>query len=199
MYTVIGTPKSRAIRVIWILEELGQPYVIDALPPRDPKLTAFNPSGKVPILKDGDDYVIDSVAICQYLADKHGSLTYPAGTIARAHQDSWTQFCVDDIESCLWTAAKHTFVLPAELRFADVKQSCRHDFDRAMSHFSQRLGEKAYVMGDAFTVPDVLLGHCASWAEAMGWPLPDGNVATYAARVRARPAAVRAFATRQTA
>ena len=199
MYTVIGTPKSRAIRVIWMLEELGQPYVIDAIPPRDAKLTAINPSGKVPILKDGDDYVIDSVAICQYLADKHASLTHKAGTIPRAHQDSWTQFCVDDIESCLWTAAKHTFVLPPELRFTDVKQSCRHDFDRAMGHFAQRLGTKTFVCGDTFTVPDVLLGHCASWAEAMDWPLPAGNVADYATRVRARPAAVRAFATRKSA
>ena len=114
MYTVIGTPKTRAIRVIWMLEELGQPYDIDPVPPRDAKLAAINPSGKVPILKDGEDYVIDSVAILQYLADKHGALTNKAGTIARAHQDSWTQFAVDDVESPIWTAAKHTF--PMRLR-----------------------------------------------------------------------------------
>ena len=47
----------------------------------------------------GDDHIIDSVAICQYLADKHKQLTFPAGTIARAHQDSFTMFA--DGRSCL--------------------------------------------------------------------------------------------------
>ena len=111
MYTVIGSPKTRAIRVIWMLEELGVPYSLDPVPPRDAKLAAINPSGKVPILKDGGDYVIDSVAILQYLADKHGKITNTAGTIARAHQDSWTHFAADDVEYGLWTAAKHKFVL----------------------------------------------------------------------------------------
>ena len=199
MYTVIGSPKTRAIRVIWMLEELGVPYSLDPVPPRDAKLAAINPSGKVPILKDGEDYVIDSVAILQYLADKHGKLTNTAGTIARAHQDSWTHFAADDIEYGLWTAAKHKFVLPAELRCADVKPACIHDFDRAMSAFSQRLGDNTYVMGDAFTVPDIVLGHCAGWASSMGWTLPDGNAGTYFTRVRERPAAIRAFAIRDKA
>ena len=199
MYTVIGTPKTRALRVIWMLEELELPYTIDPLPPRDAKLADINPSGKVPILKDGNDYVIDSVAIIQYLADKHGKLTHPAGTIPRAHQDSWTQFAVDDVESCLWTAAKHTFVLPKELRVPEAKTACKHDFDRAMGFFSQRLADKAYVMGDTFTVPDIILGHCGGWAKSMGWSLPDGNVGAYFARVTARPGALRAFATREKA
>ena len=41
----------------------------------------------------------DIVAICQFLADKHGKLTYPAGSLARAKQDSFTQFAMDDVES----------------------------------------------------------------------------------------------------
>ena len=143
MYKVIGSPKTRALRVIWMLNELGVDYEIDATKPRDAKLTAINPSLKVPILQDGADYVIDSTAICQYLADKHGKVTHPAGTIARAHQDSFTQFALDDIEQSLWTAAKHTFALPEEYRVPDVKRACRFDFDRAMASFSTRLGDQA--------------------------------------------------------
>lgn len=197
MYTVIGTPKTRAIRVIWMLEELGQPYSIDPVPPRDTKLTAVNPSGKVPVLKVGDDHVIDSVAILQYLADKHGALTHSAGTIPRAHQDSWTQFAVDDVESPIWTAAKHTFVLPKELRCEDAKKSAKYDFDRAMTTFSQRLGDKSYVMGDTATVPDLLLAHSCGWAKTMGWSIPEGNVSAHSARTLSRPAALRAFAKRE--
>ena len=102
---------------------------IDPLPPRDPALTVINPSGKVPVLIDGADAIIDSVAICQYPAEKHGRFTFPAGTVKRGQQDSFTQFAMNDIEGPLWTAAKHTFVLPKELRIEDVKKSCRYDFD----------------------------------------------------------------------
>ena len=161
---------------------------MDPTGPRDPKLFEINPSLKVPVLKDGDDYIIDSVAIIQYLADKHGQLTAKAGTIQRAHQDSFTQFAVDDVELTVWVAAKHSFALPAELRVPDVKRACVFDFDRAMKSLSVRLADRPYVMGENFTVPDLLLGHCAMWATGIGWTIPAGNVAEYVARIHARPA-----------
>lgn len=199
MYTVIGTAKTRAFRVLWMLEELGQPYTHVPTPPRDASLAALNPSGKVPVLMDGTDAVIDSVAICQYLADKHHQFSFPAGTIARARQDSFTQFAVDDVESPIWTAAKHTFVLPKELRVEDVKKACQFDFDRAMTALSARLGDRTYVMGDGFMVPDLLLGHCLGWGKSMGWTIPEGNVTAYLARIRARPAFQKAWTLREAA
>ncbi len=199
MYKVIGSPKTRALRVIWMLNELGEPYEVDPLPPRDPKLASLNPSLKVPVLKDGGDYVIDSVAICQYLADKHGKMTYPAGTIRRAHQDSFTQFCVDEVEGPAWIAAKHTFALPEEYRVADVKRACAFDFGRAMASLSERLGSKTFVMGDTFTVPDLLLGHTIGWAMSMKWPVEQKNVSDYVARVRSRPAFLAAMQARESA
>ena len=199
MYKLIGSPKTRAFRVMWMLNELGLDYELDPLPPRDPALIAINPSGKVPVLIDGADAIIDSVAICQYLADKHGQFTLEAGTIGRAHQDSFTQFAMDDVESTLWTAAKHTFVLPKELRIEDVKKACRYDFDRAMGVLAQRLGDRHYVMGDAFTVPDLLLGHCSSWAANIGWTVPEAKLNAYFERIKARPAHVASKAQRDAA
>jgi glutathione S-transferase len=199
MYKVIGSPKTRAFRVMWMLNELGEPYEIDPFPPRDPALAAINPSLKVPVLQDGKDYVIDSVAICQYLADKHGKMTFPAGTIQRAHQDSFTQFAVDDVELCLWVAAKHSFALPVEYRVADVKRACKFDFDRAMASLSERLGDKTYVMGETFTVPDLLLVHCAGWAASMGWTPSQDNLIAYIERVRARPSMIKSMMDREAA
>ncbi len=199
MYTVIGSPKTRAFRVIWMLEELGQPYEMEPTLPRTASLAAINPSLKVPVLKDGENYIIDSVAILQYLADKHNQFTYPAGTIERAHQDSFTMFAADDVESGLWQASKHSFALPEEYRVPDAKRAARYDFDRAMKTLSQRLGANQFVMGETFTVPDILLGHCGGWADATKWDIPAGNVADYMARVRSRPAFVRATAARETA
>jgi glutathione S-transferase len=196
MYEVIGSPKTRAFRVMWMLHELGEPYKLTPIPPRDERLKSINPSLKVPVLKDGEDYVIDSVAICQYLADKHGQLTFKAGTIERAHQDSFTQFAVDDVELPLWVHAKHTFAIPEEYRVPDVKRACMYDFGRAMEALSQRLGEKTYVMGDTFTVPDLLLGHLGGWAVSIGWTIPEGNVGRYIAHIRERPAFKAAMAER---
>jgi glutathione S-transferase len=192
MYVVMGTPKTRTFRVMWMLEELGLPYVLDAKPPRDPAVRAINPTGKVPVLFDDGVPVSDSVAICQYLADKHERLTFKAGTIDRAHQDSFTQFAVDDVESPLWVAAKHSFILPEEYRVAEVKRACRFDFDRAMAAFAERLGSNDYVMGATFTVPDLMLGHCLGWAQMIKWPLPDGSIRAYFDRIRARPAFLKA-------
>ena len=45
------------------------------------------PLGKGSGLLDGDEAVADSVAILNYLADKHGLMTAPAGSLARAKQD----------------------------------------------------------------------------------------------------------------
>jgi putative NADH-flavin reductase len=50
MYTVIGSPRSRAMRVLWMLEELEQPYELIPAAPRDEAVRAYNPAGKVPVL-----------------------------------------------------------------------------------------------------------------------------------------------------
>ena len=47
MYKVIGNTQTRTLRVLWVLEELGQAYEHVKAPPRDPAVTAVNPAGKV--------------------------------------------------------------------------------------------------------------------------------------------------------
>lgn len=180
--------------MLWMLEELGVDYEIDPISPRSPEAAAYNPSAKVPMLQVGDDVIIDSVAIIQFLADKHGQFTAPAGSIERAYQDSWTQFAVDEIESALWFNAKNSFILPEELRNQTARDACKYEFDRGLKFLETRLGDKKYVMGDAFTVPDVILGHCAGWAvNGAKWDIPPGPVADYFERVRGRAAHLRAI------
>ena len=199
MYTVIGTPKTRGFRVIWMLEELGESYDVQPCGPHADEINAVNPSGKVPALKDGTEIVIDSVAICQYLADKHQKFTAPAGTIERAKQDSITHFALDEVDAILWTNARHSFVLPEQRRVEAVKDTCKWEFERSMSVLAERLGDNAYVMGSEFTVPDLILGHCAGWAmNTPGWELPEGKLGDYFKRVRSRPAFERAWAVRET-
>jgi len=198
MYKVIGAVASRALRVIWMLEELEQPYELIQAAPRSPEITAHNPDGKVPALIVDGTTLLDSVAIIQFLADRHNALTYPAGSLERAKQDSLTQFCVDEVEGALWTAAKNTFVHPKEHQTREVKETCRFEFNLAMERLARRLGDGPFVTGDEMTVPDILFGHCAGWARSAKFDLPDGPVGEYFHRVTNRPAFKRAVSQRET-
>lgn len=199
MYKLIGTPKTRAFRVLWMLEELGVDYEVDPASPRSETMLAINPSGKVPALQADGEVIIDSTAIIQFLADRHGKFTFSAGSIARAQQDSWTHFALDDVDSVLWFNAKNTFVLPEELRSDTARKACRYEFDKAVAVLEKRLGDKAHAMGDDFTVPDLILGHCAGWAvNGAGWTIASKSAAAYFERVRSRPACVRALEIRET-
>lgn len=189
MYKVIGLPVTRTLRVLWCLEELGQTYESIPAYPHTDEIKAVNPSGKVPALIDGDDVILDSAAICQYLADKHEALTFPTGTVQRAHMQSWINFANDDIESPLWVFWKHTMVRPEGQRVEAIKPVCKQEFGRAMKAFEARLGDNKYVMGDVFTVPDIIITHCANWAvNTCKFNLPEGKVTDYVNRVRSRPA-----------
>ena len=70
MYTVIGATKSRAFRVMWALEEMGEPYKHIPAAPRSDEARTYNPSGKIPALVDGDEVLTDSMAILTYLKEE---------------------------------------------------------------------------------------------------------------------------------
>lgn len=192
MYKVIGNSKNRSMRVYWALEEMGLDYEMVLVSPRSDEVREYNPSGKVPCLIVDGETIIDSVAIVQYLADKHGKMTFPAGTIKRAQQDSFTQFCVDEIEGALWTAAKNSFIHPEEHRVPAIKPTTKYEFAKAMESLEERLGDNEFVMGDTFTVPDLLMGHCANWAKNAKFDIPEGPVGEYFTRLLDRPAYQRA-------
>lgn len=194
MYTVIGTVRSRAARVLWMLEELGAPYEHVPAPPRSEGVTAFNPAGKVPVLVEDGTPITDSTAIIQYLADKHGKLTHPAGTLDRARQDSLTQFLLDEFDAALWMAARHSFVLPEELRHAAIKNTLRWEFERSQKTLVHRMGEGPFLMGETMTVPDIILTHCGTWALAAKFPIVEHRLTDYLDRMRQRPAYRRAMA-----
>lgn len=185
MYRVIGQAKTRTFRVMWALEELGQPYEAEQVLPRSERVLALNPSGKVPVLLDGDKAITDSTAIITYLADKHGALTRPAGSIDRARQDSLTHLILDELDAVLWTAARHSFILPQSHRVPQVKDSLKWEFGESLARLADRL-EGDWVMGDEFTIADILLAHCLIWARAAKFHVSDPTLLTYLARATSR-------------
>lgn len=193
MYTVIGHPNSRAGRVTWALEEMGLEWTLTPAAPQSDEIRAVNPGGKIPALRVDDTVIIDSVAIITFLADRHGALTAPAGTTARGQQDSFTQFACDEMDASLWTAAKSRFALPEEQRVPAIKDTAIWEWQRACRTLETRLGDRTFVMGDELTLPDIVIGHCAGWANAAKFGWPDGPVGAYFDRLTSRPARKRAF------
>jgi len=188
MYIVIGGLRSRTFRVLWMLEEIGVPYEHYPAAPRSEDVTRYNPSGKIPVLLDGDTALTDSTAIMTYLADRHDALTYPAGTLDRARQDGLTHFILDEMDALLWTAARHGFILPEDKRVPAVKDSLKWEYERSLARLAEKLGDGPFLMGDKITLPDLLATHCANWAISAKFPEPTGALADYFEAMRARPA-----------
>ena len=194
MIKVYGTAKSRAARVLWVLEELGVPYEHVNAGPRSAEVLAVNPTGKVPVLEVDGQAITDSTAIMQFLADRHGALTFPAGTLERARQDAHLHFLLDEMDAILWTAARHSFILPEERRCPEVKDSLKWEYARSLERLAGRLGDGPFLMGEVMTVADILAAHCLIWGIGAKFQATEGALADYLARMRARPAFARAMA-----
>lgn len=193
MYKVIGSKKTRTMRVLWMLEELGQPYDHLSDAPRSDAVTQLNPSGKVPVLVDGTHVLTDSTAILTYLADKHSMLTYPAGTVARAHQDSLTQMVLDELDAILWTAARHSFILPEEMRLPQIKDSLRWEWTRSLDRLADRINGP-FLTGDTMTVSDIICAHCLYWGTSIKFEVTPEPLQAFQKQMLARPAIQRLMA-----
>lgn len=193
-YTVIGDTASRAARVMWMFEELGIPFEHISAKPRTEEVVRFNPSGKVPVLLADGQTVTDSTAILTYLADQTGQLTHPAGTLARARQDALTQAVLDEFDAILWTAARHSFLLPVEQRVPAVKASLRWEFDRNQKLMAQRLTGGPFLLGERMTIPDIILAHCCYWAGPAKFQVTEPAIQAHMERMLARPAWARVLA-----
>ncbi len=190
MYKVYGRLQSRASRVLWLLEELGQKYEFVDVGPHDPQVRELNGTGKIPVLVDGDHVISDSSAIMTYLADKHGEFTYPAGTPERAQQDSLFHALIDEVDALLWTATRHMGILPEDKRVPAIYESLKWEFENNVDRLSKRF-EGPYLQGDKITIADILCAHCMSWARGIEFPVNADNLRAYGKEMRSREAAQR--------
>lgn len=189
MYKAFGSRGSRVSRVLWTLEELGEPYEFVPVKLRSQEAYALNPSGKVPILADGDLVITNSAAICTYLADKHADRRLGAnpGLAGRAEMDSWMHFAQSEFEAPLWNKLRHRFLLPEALR-VDVGPAAAHDFANEIKALEGRLAGRDYALGDRFSVIDIMLGDMGGWARAGKFRIGSDAVNAYLDRILARPA-----------
>ncbi|MGB3406486.1 MAG: glutathione S-transferase family protein [Jannaschia sp.] len=193
MYKLHGQIKSRALRTLWLLEELEEPFAFIPTAPRSSEALALSPLGKIPVLVTDDGPVFDSVAQMTMLADRAGRFTHAPGTYDRARQDALTNTINETFDAVLWGYAKHSFVLPDTHRVEAVKPSLRWQFSRYAEVMSDLLGKGPCLMGDDPLIPDFLLAHCCAWAAGLKFDLNDA-LRAHMTLMRARPAFRRALA-----
>jgi len=190
-----GCAKTRSDRVRWVLEEIGASYEyvninLFAGEARTPAFLAINPAGKIPALELDGEIITESAAICRTLADRFpdaGIIPEP-GTVERGHCDQWCDFAISELEQPLWTLSKHRSLYPAERKVPAIEEVAIWEFSKAATVLSKGLGEQLYILGDMFSVADVLLAHTLAWARGYKVPLGHPNLEDYADRMLARPA-----------
>ena len=195
MLKVFGRVKSRAFRVVWLLEELEAPYDLTEIAPRSEEAKKVYKNGKIPFVLDDGVLISDSVAILTYLSDKHKEFTQKAGSIERARQDSITFRILDEFEALLWVAAKHTYVFSDDKKVPDIINTLKWEFANNQEKFVTEYPLNQNVCGENFLIPDILLGHCLVWAESMNFSICEELLA-YFNRLKERPAYRKAYALR---
>ncbi|MEZ4750311.1 MAG: glutathione S-transferase family protein [Bdellovibrionota bacterium] len=195
MLKIFGSIRTRTFRVIWTAEELGIPYEHIPVDPkagesRTPEFLLKNPYGKVPVIEDDGLVLFESSAICTYLADKfpEKQLTPKAYTKERALYNQWVSFITTEVEQALWTMAKHTFALPENKRLAPMRDIAKWEFSQAAKALNVGLKDRSFLVGERFSVADILAGNCLIWALRSEVPLGYPRLEDYLERLQQRAA-----------
>lgn len=190
--TLYHHPFSRAASTVWALEEIGQPYELEFIDmmkggQKSPAFLAINPMGKLPTLRDGEVVVTETAAIALYLADR-----YSLGTLAPKLDDPkrgtylrWSLFAPSVIEPGLMAKAQKW----------DFKATAAGwgDYD-AMLHAIEAAIAGDYILGDTFSMADVIFGGTLRYMLMFGMLEKRPSFVAYAERLAARPAVKRSDA-----
>ena len=197
MITLYWCPKTRASRILWLLEEMNEPFEVRKIDIRkaeekeDPGFRAASPMGKVPAIEDRrEDAVIrmaDSSAIALYLADR-----YPASGLAPAIDSPlrgdylyWMTYTPGVIEPAMMEKFNQWEVSRATSGWGN--------FDTMIEVLEARLSNREWLVGETFSAADVLVGSSVYFMKLFG-ALPDNPVLhAYVERCLARPAYAKAL------
>jgi glutathione S-transferase len=183
---------GRPLRVLWTLEELGQPYEFEVMnyeQGQSEEHLARHPLGRVPVLEDDEGPVFESAAICMHVADlfPEGAMMPPLGTHDRALAYQWAVFAPSEIEPPLVEAAIFAQADPERAAKAQSR------FSLAAAAVARSLDGGVYLVGDRLTVADVMVSTALNFTSRAGFgELLEAPLKEYVANLQQRPAFQRA-------
>lgn len=190
--TFFYAPHSRASCTLALLEELGADYDLHMLDlkkgtQREPAYLAINPMGKVPAIRHGDAVVTEQPAVMMYLGELYpeSGLSPVIGDPLRGPFLKWMVFYGSCLEPAMLDRAMK--------RDAGAAMSSPYgDFDSVLGAVIAQLERGPYLLGERFSVADVLWGCTLRWATAFNMVPEHPVLRDYIERVNARPALQRA-------
>ncbi|MFN3506013.1 MAG: glutathione S-transferase family protein [Allorhizobium sp.] len=205
MLKIYGVYKSRATRILWLMEELGAPFelvpVLQAyklddpmaegvrLNTRSPEFLKINPMGSIPTIDDEGLVLNESLAQTIHVAKKFGGPLAPNGPVEEALTLQWTLFAATSIETeaLKISLANNEGRLATEAGQAEAKAVARI-LARPFGVLEKHFASNDYAVGGRFTVADINLAEIVRYAQAYQ-PLFDAHpkTAAWLARVQARP------------
>ena len=186
---------TRSMRVIWLCEELGVPYEIapvDFSPEyrATPEWRALSPTGKVPVLSEGDFSMFESGAMVEYILERFGNgrLRPALGTRDSAHYLQWSWFAEATLARPLGDIVHHTLLKPEAERIPAVVEDARQRAITCLDGLEVALEGNTFLLGDTFTAADIMMGYSLRLAQRMRVLVDDHpRVSEYFARLEARP------------
>lgn len=182
---------TRSRRVRWTLQELDVPF--DSIEGRDvigsERLRKVHPLGKIPAIEDDGRPLYESAAICTWLADKYADRGFiaQAGTWGRALHDQWVCFALAEVEAHLWSSFRNTVVYPEEKRLPVIIDQNNAEVKRSLPALDSYLADHEYLVGDKFSVTDIIVGLTINWARNDGLTEEFEHLNAYDERLRERP------------
>jgi glutathione S-transferase len=202
MTTIFHCQNARSLRVLWVLEEMGVKADVKSLPfpPRklQPEYLALNPSGTVPLMIDGERIMTESLAICEYLAAKHGnpSLVVAPNDPERAPYLQWLWYGESTVMLPIGMIARVDRLKTPGAATDAILADARETLAARLQPLEQRLDERDFLVAGRLTLADVSVGyalHVGTVLFGLGH-LFGPRARAYFERLRARPAYQRAAA-----
>ena len=192
MATLYHVPTSRSLRVLWTLEEIGATVEVKSLGTRprlhEPEYLAINPAGTLPALIDGDRAIYESLAICEYVAERHPGL-WPERADARALARAAAAEMHSGFQAL---RAECPMALEAAPGKPELSEATQKNIGRIVTLWSEMLDRFGgpYLAG-RWSIADAFYTPVASRFETYGVDLTDygdsGAAAAYGARLLQTP------------
>lgn len=146
--------------------------------------TTINSKGSVPALQLAEGQLLtEGPAIVQYIADQkpESGLAPRAGSFERYKLMELLNFITSEIH-------KSYSPLFNPVASADWKAAAQANLQKKFKWLTDYLGQKTFLMGEAFTIADAYLFTVLSWSPRVGVDLAGHpSLSAYLARVAARP------------
>ena len=197
MIKLYGVPRSRALRSLWMLEELGLSYenvkITPATDTRTPEFLRLNPNGHVPVLQENGLTLCESIAINLYLARKYNKGLWPKTVEDEGRVLQWSVWAMTELEDPIITALRNRVGLPEEQRDAQKADDAAQRFVAPLKVLDSALANKTYLVGDTFTVADLNVASVLMFAPLAKFDLSSAaNAQAWLGRCTSRPALARA-------